>query len=126
MNPDMRSHVIARLDKIHDGTSHIYNEKFFSDQTIVTNALDNVAARLYIDGKCVAARTTLIDSGTLGPKGHVQIVLPQYKTESYGSQNDPEDNNEIPHCTLKMFPEEILHCIEWAKDIFGKLFTLKP
>jgi len=25
-----------------------------------------------------------------------------------------------------MFPEEILHCIEWAKDIFGKLFTLQP
>ena len=40
--------------------------------------------------------------------------------------NDPEDNTEIPQCTLKMFPEEILHCIEWAKDIFGNLFTLQP
>lgn len=126
MNPNLKSHVQARLDKIHDGTAHIYDEAFFKQQTIVTNALDNVAARLYIDGKCVSARTTLIDSGTLGPKGHVQIVLPKYLTESYASQQDPEDNNEIPHCTLKMFPEEILHCIEWAKDIFGKLFTLKP
>ena len=25
-----------------------------------------------------------------------------------------------------MFPEETLHCIEWAKDLFGNLFTLKP
>ena len=84
-------------------------------------------ARLYIDGKCVAARVPLIDSGTLGPKGHVQIVLPEHVTESYASQRDPDDNaGEIPHCTLKMFPEETLHCVEWAKDIFGQLFTLVP
>lgn len=25
-----------------------------------------------------------------------------------------------------MFPEETLHCVEWAKDIFGTLFTLNP
>ena len=29
-------------------------------------------------------------------------------------------------CTLKMFPEEALHCIEWARDRFGKLFTQRP
>lgn len=85
MNPELKHHIQARLDKIHDGTAHIYNEEFFKQLTIVTNGLDNVQARLYIDNKCVAARTPLIDSGTLGPKGHVQIVLPEYKTESYAS-----------------------------------------
>lgn len=39
---------------------------------------------------------------------------------------DPEDNNEIPICTLKMFPEETIHCIEWARDHFGKMFTQIP
>lgn len=73
----------------------------------------------------MTAKTPLLESGTLGPKGHVQVILP-YKTESYGSQNDPEDNNEIPHCTLKMFPEETLHCVEWARDKFGKMFTQMP
>jgi hypothetical protein len=29
-------------------------------------------------------------------------------------------------CTLKMFPEEALHCIEWARDLFGKYLTEKP
>jgi hypothetical protein len=24
-----------------------------------------------------------------------------------------------------MFPEETLHCVEWAKDIFGHLFALQ-
>jgi len=71
MNPKLKNKIEARLDKIHDGTSHIYNEDFFCNQTIVTNALDNVQARLFIDAKCVNARTPLIDSGTLGPKGHV-------------------------------------------------------
>lgn len=59
----------------------------------------------------------MIDSGTLGPKGHVQVVIPFY-SESYASGKDPEDSKEIPHCTLKMFPEETLHCVEWAKDLF--------
>lgn len=25
-----------------------------------------------------------------------------------------------------MFPEETLHCVEWARDKFGQKFTLKP
>lgn len=71
------------------------------------------------------AKTPLLESGTLGPKGHVQVIVP-YKTESYGSQQDPQDEAEIPHCTLKMFPEEALHCVEWARDKFGKIFTQRP
>lgn len=46
-------------------------------------------------------------------------------TESYGSKQDPEENNEIPYCTLKMFPEDSNHCLEWARDKFEKLFTTK-
>lgn len=47
----------------------------------------------------------LIESGTLGSKGHVQVILPN-QTETYGSSKDPElDNSDIPVCTLKMFPE---------------------
>lgn len=125
MNEALKGHIFARLDKIHDDTADIYSEEFYESQTIITNALDNVQARLYIDKKCVQARVPMIDSGTLGPKGHVQVVIP-YQTESYSSQKDPEVSNEIPHCTLKMFPEETLHCVEWAKDLFGNWCTLNP
>jgi len=125
MNKNLKGHIVARLDKVHDGTSHIFTDRFFSSLGAVTNALDNIAARKYMDQRCVTAKVPLIDSGTLGPKGHVQIIRP-HLTESYGSQKDPEDNNEIPHCTLKMFPEETLHCVEWARDLFGKLFTQGP
>jgi len=103
MNPELKGNVIARLDKVHEGTNHIFTNKFFEDLTLVANALDNVQARKYVDQRCVTAKTPLLESGTLGPKGHVQVIMP-YKTESYGSMNDPEDNTDIPYCTLKMFP----------------------
>ena len=125
MNKDMKDHILARLDKVHDGTAHIFTDKFFTGLTLVANALDNVQARRYIDMRCVTNKTPLIESGTLGSKGHVQVVIP-FKTESYSSQNDPEDNLNIPICTLKMFPEEAIHCVEWARDKFGKLFTQLP
>lgn len=125
MNSHLKGNIIARLDKVHDGTNHIFTDKFFESLNIVTNALDNVAARMYVDKRCVTAKVPLLESGTLGPKGHVQVILPNL-TESYGSQKDPEDNNDIPICTLKMFPEETIHCIEWARDLFGKLFSVAP
>jgi hypothetical protein len=42
MNPALKGHIFARLDKIHDDTADIYSEAFYESQTIVTNALDNV------------------------------------------------------------------------------------
>lgn len=71
MNPDLKGNIIARLDKVHEGTSHIFTDKFFQDLTVVTNALDNVMARKYIDARCVITKTPLLESGTLGSKGHV-------------------------------------------------------
>jgi molybdopterin/thiamine biosynthesis adenylyltransferase len=71
MNPNLKGHIDARLDKVHADTVHIYSESFFKTQQIVANALDNIQARLFIDANCVAARVPLLDSGTLGPKGHV-------------------------------------------------------
>ena len=53
------------------------------------------------------------------------MIIP-HKTESYGSAKDPEETNEIPHCTLKMFPEETLHCVEWAKEMLGSFFGVYP
>ena len=31
MNPHLKGHISARLDKIHDGTAHIYDEAFYQD-----------------------------------------------------------------------------------------------
>ena len=125
MNPHLDKHIFAKLDKVCEETENIFTDDFFGSLDFVANALDNVNARRYVDSRCVSNRKPLLESGTLGPKGHVQVVVP-FKTESYGSQNDPEVSNDIPQCTLKMFPEEAIHCVEWAKDQFGKKFTQLP
>lgn len=95
MNPGLKLKIDAWTDKVCDTTQHIFTEKFFATQDIVVNALDNVKARRYMDMRCVDSKKPLLESGTLGPKGHVQVILP-YQTESYASGNDPDDEGEIP------------------------------
>ena len=40
-------------------------------------------------------------------------------------QRDPVDE-DVPFCTLKSFPAQIEHCIQWARDKFESSFTQKP
>merc|ERR1712045_129239 len=47
MNKELKGNIIARLDKVCPATDNIFTDKFFEELTIVTNALDNVQARLY-------------------------------------------------------------------------------
>eukprot|EP01116_Phalansterium_solitarium_P008754 TRINITY_DN2271_c0_g2_i1.p1 TRINITY_DN2271_c0_g2~~TRINITY_DN2271_c0_g2_i1.p1 ORF type:complete len:1039 (-),score=398.38 TRINITY_DN2271_c0_g2_i1:311-3427(-) len=123
MNAAMK--VTPLLDKVGPDTEAKFNDTFFSGLDIVVNALDNINARIYVDGRCVTCKKPLLESGTLGPKGHVQVVVP-YKTESYASQRDPPEA-DVPFCTLKSFPNLIEHTIEWARDFsFGGLFVAKP
>jgi len=84
MNKDLADKIVARVDRVDPNTEDVFNDEFFDELTVVTNALDNVQARRYVDIRCVKAKRPLLESGTLGPKGHVQVILP-YKTESYNS-----------------------------------------
>lgn len=79
----------------------------------MANALDNVDARMYMDRRCVYYRKPLLESGTLGTKGNVQVVIP-FLTESYSSSQDPPEKS-IPICTLKNFPNAIEHTLQWAR-----------
>ena len=40
---------------------------------------------------------------------------------NFSSSNDPPEK-DIPICTLKNFPYEIQHTIQWARDLFEGLF----
>jgi len=53
MNKDLKNHIIAREDYLEPNTKHIYSDNFFKNLTIVTNALDNLKARLYVDERCI-------------------------------------------------------------------------
>ena len=115
------SKVTSAQDKVCLETSNIYNEKFYSNISAVINALDNVPARIYVDSECIKYKKPLFESGTLGTKGNVQVILPDL-TESYASTIDAPDDS-IPVCTLKNHPYLIEHCIQWGKELFQSMFV---
>ncbi|KAI8478870.1 Ubiquitin-like modifier-activating enzyme 6 [Branchiostoma belcheri] len=123
INPDL--HVNPHQHKVCPDTEEkVYNDTFFESQDLCVNALDNVEARRYMDSRCVSNQRALLESGTMGPKGHVQTIVP-HLTESYGSQRDPVDH-DVPYCTLKSFPAVIEHTIQWARDKFESMYSQKP
>mmetsp|Transcript_19304 Transcript_19304/g.32297 ORF Transcript_19304/g.32297 Transcript_19304/m.32297 type:complete len:1139 (-) Transcript_19304:598-4014(-) len=121
MNP--RFHVKALQQFVGPNTESIFNAAFWESQDFVTNALDNVKARLYVDGQCVFYGKPLLESGTLGTKCNVQVVLPNL-TQSYADgPKDDDASDAIPMCTLRNFPSQIEHCIEWSRAKFTDMFT---
>ena len=124
MNPELRGKIVTLRDRVGPETEHVFNEDFWEELDGVTNALDNVDARQYVDRRCVFFRKPLVDSGTLGTKGNTQVVLP-HLTESYSSSQDPPEQS-FPQCTLRSFPNKIEHTIAWAKEKFHQYFVGPP
>ncbi|XP_017468394.1 PREDICTED: ubiquitin-like modifier-activating enzyme 1 [Rhagoletis zephyria] len=122
MNPNIK--VTAYELRVGPETEKVFSEEFFGKLDGVANALDNVDARIYMDRKCVFNRLPLVESGTLGTMGNVQVIVP-FLTESYSSSQDPPEKS-IPICTLKNFPNAIEHTLQWARDMFEGVFTQSP
>ena len=122
MNPHIL--VESHQHKVGADTEHVYTNAFWRSLDLVVNALDNIPARLYVDSKCVENQRPLVESGTMGTKGHVQVIVP-HLTANYGSTRDPPEAG-IPLCTLKSFPSQIEHTIQWARDKWTTLFHFKP
>lgn len=120
MNPNINFQY--KLNKMSSDTEHIFNSTFYNQIDCIINALDNVNARIYMDNQAISYKKPLLESGTLGLKGNVQVILPD-KTESYQSSTDKTEEF-IPVCTLKNFPYEISHCIQWAREQFENLFLI--
>lgn len=114
MNPNIK--ITALQEKVAPDTEHIFGDKFYDELSGVCTALDNVEARLYVDQRCVFYRLPMLESGTLGTKGNTQVVVPNI-TENYGATRDPPEKS-IPVCTLKNFPNQIQHTLQWARDYF--------
>uniref|UniRef100_A0A3B5LHJ1 E1 ubiquitin-activating enzyme n=1 Tax=Xiphophorus couchianus TaxID=32473 RepID=A0A3B5LHJ1_9TELE len=122
MNPSFK--ITAHQNRVGPETERVYDDDFFESLNGVANALDNVDARMYMDRRCVYYRKPLLESGTLGTKGNIQVVIP-FLTESYSSSQDPPEKS-IPICTLKNFPNAIEHTLQWARDEFEGLFKQAP
>lgn len=123
MNSDVE--IIPLRQKMCLESEDYFNDNFHSGIDIYLNALDNVDARIYMDSMSLRYSKPLIDSGTMGSKGSVQVILP-HLTESYGSSKDPDEKAGIPICTIKAFPYKPEHTIQWARELFESEFNLIP
>ena len=118
MNPGMT--ITAHEQRVGGDTEHIFGDNFYDGLSGVCTALDNVEARLYMDQRVLFYGLPMLESGTLGTKGNTQIVVPGL-TENYGATRDPPEKS-IPVCTLKNFPNQIQHTLQWARDYFEGVF----
>ncbi|KAI9753996.1 MAG: E1 ubiquitin-activating protein uba2 [Lichina confinis] len=115
-----------------------FNIDWFKSFDVVFNALDNVDARRHVNRMCLAADVPLVESGTTGFNGQVQVIkkvpraflsvvgpdaeVQQGKTECYDC-NVKEALKSFPVCTIRTTPSQPIHSIVWAKSyLFTELF----
>nr|XP_056713428.1 ubiquitin-like modifier-activating enzyme 7 [Euleptes europaea] len=120
MNPYVT--ITAEQNQVGPDTECYYGDEFFLGLDGVATALDSLQARAYVGKRCTQYRKPLLDSGTLGTRGHVQALVP-FLTEAYGHAED-QDEEEYPLCTLRHFPTTIQHTLQWARDQFDGLFRM--
>ncbi|KAL9265455.1 Ubiquitin-activating enzyme E1 1-like protein [Drosera capensis] len=116
--------VEALQNRVGPETENVFHDTFWENLTAVVNALDNVNARLYVDGRCLYFQKPLLESGTLGAKCNTQMVIP-HLTENYGASRDPPEK-QAPMCTVHSFPHNIDHCLTWARSEFEGLIEKVP
>ncbi|KAK6335402.1 E1 ubiquitin-activating protein uba2 [Orbilia brochopaga] len=98
-----------------------FNVEWFRGFDIVFNALDNLDARRHVNQMCLAANVPLVESGTTGFNGQVQVIA-KGVTECYDCTTKPVPKS-FPVCTIRSTPSQPIHCIVWAKSyLFNELF----
>ncbi|KAJ5479853.1 Molybdenum cofactor biosynthesisMoeB [Penicillium desertorum] len=113
----------AKLEAYHANImDDQFNVSWFESFNVVFNALDNIAARRHVNKMCLTANVPLIESGTTGFNGQVQVIQ-KSQTECYDC-TPKQTPKSFPVCTIRSNPSQPIHCIVWAKsfllpELFG-------
>ena len=111
----------VEIKAYHDSIfSTDYGVSFYQKFNLVLNALDNRAARNHVNRMCLNAKIPLIESGTSGYNGQVELIQ-RGVTQCYECTPKPAQKT-YPGCTIRNTPSEPIHCIVWAKHLFNQLF----
>lgn len=116
-NPNVK--IVAYHANIKDTQ---FSLQWFKEFRLVFNALDNLEARRHVNRMCLAADVPLIESGTTGFNGQVQVIK-KGVTACYDC-TAKEVPKSFPVCTIRSTPSQPIHCIVWGKsyllnEIFG-------
>lgn len=96
-----------------------FSVDFFKTFNVVCNALDNLDARRHVNRMCLAAKVPLIDSGSTGYDGQVDVLGNGF--ECYDCIKRPEPKS-FAVCTIRSTPERPVHCVVWAKFLLQLIF----
>jgi ubiquitin-like 1-activating enzyme E1 B len=101
---------------------NVFNLKhdFFEEFNLVFNALDNLAARRYVNRICVFLGKAFIDAGTRGKNGQVTVHVP-HVSMCYDCRPKATPK-QYAVCTIRSTPSIIEHCIAWGKYLYEALF----
>ncbi|XDT43202.1 ThiF family [Nakaseomyces glabratus] len=114
------SKLVPYQDNIMD--TNVFPLHWFQQFDIIFNALDNLAARRYVNKMTQFLSIPLLESGTSGFDGYIQPIIPG-KTECFDCTKK-ETPKTFPVCTIRSTPSLPVHCIVWAKNfLFGQLFS---
>eukprot|EP00300_Choanocystis_sp_HF-7_P014553 c18727_g1_i5.p1 GENE.c18727_g1_i5~~c18727_g1_i5.p1 ORF type:complete len:591 (+),score=149.92 c18727_g1_i5:37-1773(+) len=100
-----------------------FGASFFEGFDLVMNALDNISARMHVNRMCLSTNIPLIESGTRGYLGQVQVIK-KGVTECYECTAKAVPK-QPPVCTIRNTPSTMVHCVFWAKYLFGLLYGEK-
>jgi len=64
----------------------------------------------------------IFDAGTSGFFGQ-SMLLKRGQGRCYECYDKEKEQKTIPICTIRTLPEKPIHCIVWAKYLFGVLFS---
>ncbi|KAG6015995.1 hypothetical protein E4U54_002586, partial [Claviceps lovelessii] len=103
-NPHVK--IVAHHANIKDDE---FTVSWFKQFGIVFNALDNLDARRHVNKMCLAADVPLIESGTTGFNGQVQVIK-KGATACYDC-TPKETPKSFPVCTIRSTPSQPIHCI---------------
>lgn len=101
-----------------------FNVEFVQGFDVVLNALDNVVARRRVNRLCLAAAVPLVEAGTTGYLGQVNVIDKESNVACYECKTQ-ETQKVYPICTIRSTPSMPVHTIVWAKECYKLLFGEK-
>ncbi len=108
-NPNVK--IVAHHGNIKDPQ---FTVAWFRGFQLIFNALDNFDARRHVNKMCLAADVPLIDGGTTGYNGQVQVIKKGVTACYDCSERDMPKS--FPVCTIRSTPSQPIHCIVWGKS----------
>jgi len=118
LNPEIQVQFLD--DKLQNLPNEVFN-----NANIFISALDNIPARIFLNQKAVLLNKPMIDGGSEGFFGHVQVVIPHI-TPCLFCHDIWSRTEEKFKCSYAIYPRTPLDCVLEGRDKFYLQYNHVP